>query len=266
MNHQVIHFDSINAIMDNLNDPFSCRFNFQTNLHNVSQISLKSLELPILFPNVRNSGSMNQFAITISGTVYSVTLPTQNYVSIGTLCTDITTAFAGVTLPNSGVLTLSAGLTNVICSIVSQNVQTIFTINNTQLAFYILGFKNQSAQINTTSGSNRTSTRNGLCSFNLNIDNYLNILLSNVSASNNANANGSPCSFKIPLNGLYNDILYLQENQTFKQFITLSGSNVLNYIKVSVTDRFGNILTNNGNDFSFTLEFQYNPNVNDYLN
>ena len=257
MNQQLIHFDSAFAQLDNLNDPFSCTFSLANPLRNVNQITLKSIEIPVAFNNIRNSGTLNQFGITIGGTVYSITLSTNNYASISTLCTDITTAFTGLTLPNNAILTMSAGTTNVIVSLVS-TVQTNFVVNQTQLSFYILGFKNQSAQINTTSGSNRTSTINALNSFNLNIDNYANFSIINLPVLNNANCNGIISSFKIPLNCLTGEVLYLEENQTFKQSVLITNNGiVINSLKVVITDRFGNSLSNNGIDYSFSLGFVF---------
>ena len=252
--------------MDTLNDPFSCTFQLANVMRNVSQIHLKSIEIPIAFDNIRNSGTLNQFSITISGTVYSISLTANNYVSIAQLCTDITTAFAGLTLPNSAVFTMSSGTTNVIVSLVSTTL-TNFVVNNTQLSYYILGFKNQSSQINTTSGSNHTSTINALNAFNLNIDNYANFSIVNLPVLNNSNANGIISRYKIPLNCLNGDVLYFEENQGFKQNIAITNNNIfINSIKVVISDRFGNVLTNNGNDFSFTLGFQFSSNVDNDLN
>ena len=266
MTQQLIHFDSIHGLQDTLLDPFSCTFNLANTMTNVSQIYLKSIEIPIAFDNVRNSGTLNVFSITINAVAYSITLNANNYVSIANLCADITSAFASLTLPNSAVLTLSAGVAYVIVSLVS-TVQTNFVVNYSQLAYYILGFKNQSSQLNTTSGSNKTSTINALNSFNLNIDNYANMSIVNLPILNNANANRIISSFKIPLNCVNGDVLYLEENQTFRQNVSLTNNQlVINSIKVVFTDRFGNALTNNGNDYSFTLGFQFNTNIYDDLN
>lgn len=260
---QIIHFDSVYGQLDSLNDPFSCLYQILNPLQNVNSIWLKSIELPIAFYNIRNSGTLNQFSITINSSIYSITLNSKNYISIGALCEDITTAFSAVSLPNSAVFTLSAGSSNVIATLAS-TVQTNFVVNNTQLSFYILGFKNQSAQINTGT-TTKTSTRNALNNFNLSIDNYLNLTITNQPILNNSNSNGILSSFKIPLNGLVGDVVYLYENQTFRQHVTIGTNNtVIHSLKIVITDRFGNPLLNNGLDYSLSLGFGFYSAVDEF--
>jgi hypothetical protein len=243
----LIHFDSIFG--QKANDPFLTTFNIPP-LENVSSIYLKSIEIPIAFDNVRNSGTLNQFSITLNSVVYSITLTSNNYTSIAQLCTDITTAFSLLSLPSSSVVTVSVVSKNVTVSIVSGSAIT-FTVNDTQLAYYVLGFIKQSSQVN--------QTINALNRFNLNVDNYLNFSFSNLSVRN-SNANSTVSSYKIPLNGVNGEIIYFQENVSFKQRIDLSLPNIVNSLKVSINDRFGNVLINNGNDYSFSLGFEIKNN------
>lgn len=258
---RLIHFDSIFAQNDG--DPLNATFNMTDSLYYVSKIYLKSLEMPVLFNNVRSGGSLNMFSITIGGSsVYSITLPDCNYTSISTLCDDITTAMNALSLPNSAVFTLSSGTTFLTCTLVS-SIQTNFVINNTQLSYYILGFKNQSAQINTGS-TTKTSTINSLCAYNLSIDNYVNFTIKNVPSMFNGNANYVQCTYKIPFNATYGQVLYLEEKQAFQQFLDVGNRNqIINSLKVSITDRFGNYLTNQGNDYSFSLGFVTNESLDE---
>lgn len=64
-------------------------------------------------------------------------------------------------------------------------------------------------------------------------------------------------TFKIPLNSIYNSILFLNEYSSLKQEIEVLDKNlILNDIDVILYDRFGNNL-NNKNDYSFSLSVKY---------
>jgi hypothetical protein len=261
MKSQVLNFDSNNATLDNINDPFSATFPLSGNLHNVTKISLRSIEMPVLFENVRNTGTLNKFTITISNVDYSVTITPTNYTSMSVLCSDITSQFSSVVLPNSGTLALSTNGKYVSVVLVS-SAATNFTVKNTQLAFNLMGFKSQSTPVIMVGGSSYTTTVNAQYVQNLSVDNYLNFTFVNIPALGNSNASNIICSFKIPLNATYTQILYLEETQLFRQHIELSNSGfILTNIKVAITDRFGNQLINNGNDYSFTLEFHFGANI-----
>ena len=65
------------------------------------------------------------------------------------------------------------------------------------------------------------------------------------------------CNVKIPLNSIYNSILYLNEYNSLKQEIEILDKNlILNDIDVILYDWFGNNL-NNKNDYSFSLSVKY---------
>jgi hypothetical protein len=61
-------------------------------------------------------------------------------------------------------------------------------------------------------------------------------------------------TFKIPLNSITNQVYFYFENASFKQFVDIHDPNmVLSNLVVYVVDRFGNSLSPNGLDYSFSL-------------
>jgi hypothetical protein len=265
MKSQLLHFDSINANQDNLLDPFSATYPLSGSIQGITKITLKSIELPILFNNIRDSGSLNKFGVYINSVLYSITLPSTNYTSIALLCSDITDQFALLTLPNNAIFVMSTDSQHITVSL-QASILTSFTILRSQLACFIMGFLNVSSPVNLSSGSSVTSSITSLNSYNLSIDNYINMTLSNLPTLNNSNASNIISNFKIPIYVTFGQILFLEETQLFKQFIELTNKTfIVSEIKVVITDRFGNTLKNNGVDYSFSLELQ-NEIVNDYLN
>ena len=74
---------------------FNTTWVLRRSLHNVSKIYLKSLMLPILFPNVRSSNKSNTITVVNNSTqaTYTITLPDRTYTDITSLLTRINTAF-----------------------------------------------------------------------------------------------------------------------------------------------------------------------------
>lgn len=76
-------------------------------------------------------------------------------------------------------------------------------------------------------------------------------------SSSSCQGNNTNMTFKIPLNSIYNSILFVNEHNSLEQEIQiLDKSLILNDIDVILYDRFGNNL-NNKNDYSFTLSVKY---------
>jgi len=90
--------------------------------------------------------------------------------------------------------------------------------------------------------------------YQLNIDNYINIFISNLSSTNNiTNAHGSACHFKVILNAINNTMYYASENNTYSQFIEVNNSLPINNLNIIIYDRWGYNLNSSGLDYSITF-------------
>lgn len=248
MNVDLIHFDTIySQYVQPQNDPFNCKFNLIQPLKcNAKRIFLKSLEMPININNIRNVSTMNLISMTVNlGSTYLITISEANYPNIASLLNAINTAFIGV-IPST-TITFSVNATNNIVITATSSTITSFILNPTILSTYFLGFRN-----NTFSGLVATSR----CQYLLNVDNYINLYFQNVPTE--STANNVLCSFKIPLNAVNGQILFVGENTTFVQPLQLFTSNQsLSTIQVVVYDRFNNQILAGNQDYSFTLAVEY---------
>jgi hypothetical protein len=247
MPNNIVHFDSIySQYVQPGNDPFNTNFKLDCPVEGNSNIYLKSVELPINFYNVRSGSTMNQIIMTTNlGNTYTVSIAAGNYTTISSLLTVINNAFSGVVPSTTVTFTTSGYKINV--TAVSTSI-TSFSLTSTILSTYILGFRNT-----TFSGLSTT----GAVDYFINPDNYIVMYLSNVPTNNTA-ANGNlTLSFKIPLPSAYGNVLYISEGSSMRQYIgTMSGGQTITSLKVQIYDRFGNLITANNNDYSFTLEFE----------
>ena len=65
-------------------------------------------------------------------------------------------------------------------------------------------------------------------------------------------------TFKIPLNSVTNQVYYYFESSSFKQYVDIRDPNmVLSNLIVYIVDRFGNAISPNGLDYSFTLSLDF---------
>lgn len=251
-NMSILHFDTITSNYIQ-NDPFNTRFTLANAIHRVRSIQLKSLELPVGFFNVRNSGTLNIVTISINNVDYSITLSPKNYTTASNLCTDINTLFSGVTFATASTVTFSAAGSYINVALTSTGI-TQFSIVDTQLSNYILGLKSSN---NAAISGGTTASITASSVINLNVDNYLNMYLENVPTDNNYNFNGILCSFKVSLNGVYGNIIYNNDETVFKQTVFISDENfILRELRICIFDRFGNPIVNNGLDYSFSLEIK----------
>jgi len=113
----------------------------------------------------------------------------------------------------------------------------------------ILGFISQSYSVSTI------TTTNFYC---LNVDNYINLYITNLNSGSDTNANGRLLTFKIPCNCVTGQILYLGESNTFTQTISITDPfYVLNKMNIMILDRFGFPINGGNAYFSFTLGITY---------
>lgn len=243
METQLIHFDSIDSTYT---DPFNARFNLMNPMRDVKRIYLKSFELAINIPNIRNSSTLNQIILkTNLGNTHSVTIAEGNYTTLTSLLTAINNAFVGV-IPATTITFAQIGTTNRITCTATTSAFSSFSFTDTALSRVVLGFRN----------SNYGSLIvNSTVDFLLNCDHYISMYISNINCNNSSYRLQS---FKIPLNASNGTIFYDQENTSFKQFIDLGYSNqTFNHLNVQIYDRFNNLILCNNSDYSFTLAFEF---------
>lgn len=240
---QLYNFDTIYADTKNNYNPCDSSFKLSNPITNVKKISLKGIEFPIGFMNVR-AGLNTLIIVYHTVTVYSYTLPPKNYTKITDLITDLN----ALTVSNSFTFSLNASNQLILtCS----NTSFSFFVPTTPFSQYILGFVPNSPNYFSAGG-----VLTGTNMYNLNVDNYLNFYISNIPFKHNANANNSNSTFKVDCNAVYQMIVFNQENSNFFQSAELYDDNnlILNKIDVKIFDRFNQLLNNL--DFSFTLEIE----------
>ena len=278
MNIKTYNFDSCYStyMIDNNNttgitsSPYYIQFPLSHPIRNIKRIVLLSIEIPILFNNIR--GNTNNY--------YSLNYLSFNYVYNSvtyTYTTNITESFYNNI---SSLLTVMNNIILADATLTSRNIQVSFSYNSAQKIVIttntatftmnnapISGPYNRTAYpfMNLILGFNglSESTSNGTLTapnrYNLNIDNYLNMQILNF--GNNQNVNNINCSFKIPLNCTNGTIYYTFANTSYEQYIDNTDDNlILDKLNVRIVDRFNSNLNPNGGDFSFSLAI-INKNV-----
>jgi hypothetical protein len=256
---QIINFDSVDGIptldkdLGNIYHCYNTVIPIYNPIRHVSQISLKSLEMPILFNNIRAANGSNKIIFkftysTFTNITVTVTMPEGNYININTILSALNSAIVTATTGYAGLslVFLLYPLTNLIT--ISTNA-TALTLTPTILLTNVLGFK--STDVYASFAVNASNA------YNLNYDNYILMHFLNIPISGE-NANGRNSSFKIPINGTTGSIIYIGENTTYKQKQSINDTYlVIDKIAVVISDRFGFRINGMGGDYSFTLEFTY---------
>ena len=233
---------------------FNANFNLQTPLKNVKRIHLKSIEIPIGWNNVRANSKTNIIAVATAydaptntyTNIYSVSLADKTYSSITVLIADINTLFATLYPSVNIVFNVVNGYVTV-----SSTTSAVFTnyiyVLNTNLA-YMMGFR----------VGNSLSTRLTYAGtvYMLNVDNYINMYITNLSSQASHNQNGVLCHFKIITNSVNSVVYYASENNTYSQSIEVNSHIPITNLNIVITDRFGFSLNSSGLDYSFTLAFE----------
>jgi hypothetical protein len=218
---------SVNKVNGN---PFQCSVILGNRHRRIRSISLKNAQIPIGFYNVRAPyNTMN-----VNSIVYTV--PPGNYSSVNFLATINTTIGNSVGVfainPAQNLVTFTAG-----------SGAVTFTVAPLSLLAF-LGFTNGQT------GTFITATN----SYIINFDTYLNIWIENLGQSS---LEPSQITFKLPLNVNSGGILQWTELSQFTQKVIVTDRGVrLDRLNITVLDRYGNILNNNGIDWSFTLEIE----------
>jgi len=196
----------------------------------VRSAALKDAQIPVGFYNVRapyNTMNVNSVVYTITPSNYtlaSLTAALNNAVTnaVGTFSSSsVTNQFSFVS--NSGNVTM--------------NVQPL-----TLLSF--LGFTN--GQVGTAiTGTN---------AYIINFDTYISIWIQNIGTSS---LDGQQITYKVPVTGGSGSIIQYTESSNWEQKVLVTDrSNRLDRLIITIVDRFGNIINNNGLDWSMTLEIE----------
>ena len=253
---QLLHFDSIyatyltdsNSATGNVSTPYRAQFFLNQTFRRIKRVSLKSVEVPVGFSNIR-AGSTATLSMRVNGSAYSVQLVEKNYAAIAPLLADLNTACTNLVSGVSIAFAL-AGSTNTPLRLkITLTGATSFAIIDTNLSKYILGFRAERDAL--VSGVYAASTSN----YNLNADNYVLLYIPSLNGMNASMTGGLQSTFKVPLNSITNQVYYYFEGSSFPQAVDIHDPNmVLTNIVVYILDRFGNSLSPNGLDYSFSLE------------
>jgi len=252
---QLLHLDSIDGFQnyDTILKKYHC---YNTNIlinkpiSNIKEISLKSIEMPLFFNNIRTSNNSNVFSFKFDYGLYynipmTITIPEANYTSITSLIDTLNVSLSNeLTYEGLSIILYTVGDYNISL----QHNCPSFTINKSILANNILGFE-------TGTYTAPITTTNFYC---LNIDNYLTIYITNLNSGSDTNANGRLLTFKIPLNAVNGQILYLGESNTFIQTISITDPYfVLSSLNIMILDRSGYPINGGNANYSFTLGITY---------
>ena len=266
MPKQLYLLDTVTStkISDSFNIPhsFNVSFPFKVSPMKIKSITLKSVEMPYYFTNVRVNNGSASFGFTFSYSTWSnvklsPALNSANYTisglisAINTAITAATIGYTSLSIVLSQYTYPQTGLT--VCRITTN--ATSLTLDNTLLTNQILGYTNTR---NTTG-----TTLDGTSPINIShIDTCLYMHISNLPVVNNNNSS-SFYTFKIPLNITNNlSIAYLNDSKEH-QTIDLSNNSsfILDKLDIRIFDRFGFLLCGYY-DYTLTLIIEYDDDVN----
>lgn len=261
-----LHLDTLSAIKNNGN-PFQCTFMLGSVYKNVRSITLKSCEIPIGFYNVRSPyNTYTTETINSPITRQTTTIDEGNY-TLNSLITKLGSNFETdqanqnslkVSYKEAGkriVPILPFVLSNVIVfdkfsNIGGSTIPTFINYQNAQRTSmypdlgWFLGFDGNEPIINGKQTGNR--------SYNFSFDNYLRISFPFHGMSSREY---HLTTFKVPVTVGYGGVLIYNNTIENRQTIYVKSTyNKFDRITVEVTDRFGNLISNNGLDWSLSIE------------
>jgi hypothetical protein len=223
-------------------NPFQCQVLLGNRHRTFQMTALKNAQIPIGFYNVRAPYN----TITMNGVVYTMT--PGNYSS--------TTYLAALNAATSSAGAMSALGT---WSFISATNQTQFLSSSGSVTITfptgltyptlatLLGFVPQTTPT-TSVGTSFVSTY----SYILNFDHYISIWIENLGTSS---LEPAQITYKLPVNVASGSILHWAENTQNEQVICVTDSAArVDRLNITVLDRYGQPLNNNGLDWSFTLE------------
>ena len=159
---QLLHLDSIdgNHNYDTILRTYHC---YNTNIlinkpiANIKEISLKSIEMPLFFNNIRTTNNSNFFSFKFSYGVYdnisiNISIPELNYITINSLLTALNSSIVSALSSYSGV-SVDLTLTNDYYITITHNCSSL-TLNKNILTNYILGFNTGTYNTSTITTTN----------------------------------------------------------------------------------------------------------------
>ena len=234
-------------------------------INNVSRVYMKSLTLPCLWPNIRSSNGSNILTIKNgAGTAYTITLRDRTYKDVSTLITSLNYELGS--MPISCVFgtyeTLLKGVgpadrpdvLHTYGNLCIQSTDPALTVVPGILATQILGFSG------TNDVRNNTNAQKLLCAsnpYNLNCDQYVNMIFYTLPTHNIINQNGSSVSFHIPVPASSGTIMFSSSNLAFDSYLSNGTKMPITQIGVVITDRFGYSINSRGIDWSVCLALEY---------
>jgi hypothetical protein len=211
-------------------NPFQCQVILGNRHRRLRSVALKNAQIPIGFFNIRapyNTLIIDNVTYTVLTGNYSIT----NLINaINSLITISVGEFAVDPLTNSITFTSSSGV-------------PILSVTQPSL-LYFLGFTDLQQGVSITA----------TYSYIVNWDTYLNIWIENLGQSS---LEPAQITYKVPLSVGSAGVQQYSEAATHVQKLDVTDRGVrLDRLNIEIQDRFGNILNNNGIDWSFTLEIE----------
>ena len=235
-----IHIDTASAATVNPNgqatvtkvnlNPFECTVILGNRHRAIRALTLKNAQIPVGFYNVRapyNTMNVSSVSYTVTPGNYSITTLIN---AMNTTVTSGVGAFSTGALNNNIQFSSASG-------VVTMNVQPL-----TLLSF--LGFEDQQ----------QGTAFYGTNSYIVNFDTYLNIWIENLGTQS---LEPRQITFKVPVTVGSGSIMHWAENTQNNQLVEVTDRGVrLDRLNIQIQDRFGNLLNNNGLDWSFTIEIE----------
>jgi hypothetical protein len=210
--------------------------------------------MPLFFNNIRTANNSNIFSFEFTfGNIISIScsIPESNYISINSLLDALNISIATQLEIYVDVSVVLTSTDNYYITL-THNLSYLKLTKNI-LTNNILGFKSD------TYNTQTITTTNFYC---LNIDNYINLYITNLNSGSDTNANGRLLTFKIILPQVNGNILFLGESNTFIQTISITDPYfVLNSLNIIILDRFGFPINGGNANFSFTLGINYEKQI-----
>ena len=234
---------------------FNAVWTMNSPINNVSRVYLKSLTLPCLWPNIRSSNGSNKMGFKMgNGTVYTITLPDRTYKDVATLIASINYQLGNspanciLTLYNETTLsTVSpadrADALQSYGNVCVQSTDPALTVVSGILATQMLGFSGTN-DVRNNNASQKLLVASG--SYNLNPDQYVNMVFYTLPTHNIANQNGSSVSFHIPVPASSGTIMFSSSNLAFDSYLFNKTGLPITQIGVVITDRFGYSINSRG--------------------
>lgn len=222
------------------NNPFQCTVVLGQPIRRLKSFALECAEVPVGFYNIR--APYNTLTLNVASVLTTYTVTPGNYNT-----TTLTSALNGLVGSGTGQFSINPSTSRFLFTSGTGSL-VVIPVTQRSLA-YFLGFTN--GQSVTGIGNAVTATN----SYMINFDTYINIFIENLRTSSPQPQ--VPVTFKIPITVANGGIEYYFENTRFRQCIETYDPNFrIDRLNIIVYDRYGNIMDNNGIDWSFTLEIE----------